>query len=123
MATVSYSNSEANVPTGGAVGSGGATSENTDLDYETIDLEQLRREEWRQIAARRERAGVATENRSDEEPRDLVGLSLSGGGVRSSMFSAGVLQGLHKIGLLKHVDYLVTVSGGGFIGGFLTSQY
>jgi len=91
--------------------------------YETITLEMLRSEEWRHIAARRVAAKVATKDDSEKPPHDLVGLSLSGGGVRSSMFSTGVLQGLHKIGLLKHVDYLATVSGGGFIGGFLTSQY
>lgn len=46
----------------------------------------------------------------------LVGLALSGGGIRSSTFNLGVLQGLHRIGVLRHVDYLSTVSGGGYIG-------
>ena len=99
--------------------------------YETITLEKLRREEARLIAARRIKAEVSAEveeplvgpPNSERPPRDLVGLALSGGGIRSSMFNTGVLQGLEKIGLLKHVDYLATVSGGGFIGGFITSQY
>lgn len=47
----------------------------------------------------------------------LVGLALSGGGIRSAMFNLGILQGLHRSGLLRHVDYLSTVSGGGYIGG------
>lgn len=46
---------------------------------------------------------------------------LSGGGVRSATFALGVLQGLAHIGVLKHVDYLSTVSGGGYIGGWLTA--
>ncbi|MDP2308907.1 MAG: hypothetical protein Q8P18_22990 [Pseudomonadota bacterium] len=46
----------------------------------------------------------------------LVGLALSGGGIRSAMFNLGILQGLHRSGLLRHVDYLSTVSGGGYIG-------
>ena len=51
----------------------------------------------------------------------LVGLSLSGGGIRSASFSLGVIQVLEKYGILKSVDYLSTVSGGGFIGTCLSS--
>ncbi|QOY95047.1 hypothetical protein IM543_03895 [Massilia sp. UMI-21] len=50
----------------------------------------------------------------------LVGLALSGGGVRSATFGLGVLQALAANGLLRHLDYLSTVSGGGFIGGWLS---
>src|SRR5262245_4281132 len=50
--------------------------------------------------------------------RHLVGLALSGGGIRSATFSLGVLQGLHQLGLLRLFDYLSTVSGGGFTGGW-----
>ena len=50
----------------------------------------------------------------------LVGLALSGGGIRSSTFSLGVMQALAKAGLLKYVDYLSTVSGGGYIGSSYT---
>lgn len=49
-------------------------------------------------------------------PFDRVGLAFSGGGIRSATFNLGVLKALHEIGLLKHVDYLSTVSGGGYIG-------
>jgi hypothetical protein len=45
----------------------------------------------------------------------LVGLCLSGGGVRSATFNLGVLQGLASRGLLTHIDYLSSVSGGGYI--------
>lgn len=51
----------------------------------------------------------------------LVGLALSGGGIRSASFSLGVIQGLSHHGLLRFVDYLSTVSGGGYIGGCLSS--
>ncbi len=51
----------------------------------------------------------------------LVGLALSGGGIRSATFNLGVLQALDRHGLLKHLDYLSTVSGGGFIGSCLTA--
>lgn len=48
-------------------------------------------------------------------------LCLSGGGVRSATFNLGVLQGLARHGLLDKFDYLSTVSGGGFIGSWLTA--
>ena len=53
--------------------------------------------------------------------KGLVGLAFSGGGIRSSTLNLGVLQGLKKIGLLQCVDYLSTVSGGGYIGTCLNS--
>ncbi|MGZ5437085.1 MAG: patatin-like phospholipase family protein [Pyrinomonadaceae bacterium] len=53
-----------------------------------------------------------------ETPRNLAGLALSGGGIRSATFCLGVLQGLNNLGLLKMFDYLSTVSGGGFAGGW-----
>ena len=53
--------------------------------------------------------------------RNLVGLAFSGGGIRSATFGLGVLQGLAELDLLKFVDYLSTVSGGGFIGSWLAT--
>jgi hypothetical protein len=51
-------------------------------------------------------------------PKDRFGIALSGGGIRSATFGLGLLQGLEDLGVLKYVDYLSTVSGGGYIGGF-----
>ncbi len=51
----------------------------------------------------------------DVAHRGLVGLAFSGGGIRSATVNLGVIQGLRKLGLLKAVDYLSTVSGGGYI--------
>jgi hypothetical protein len=51
----------------------------------------------------------------------LLGLALSGGGIRSATFSLGILQGLASRGWLRHIDYLSTVSGGGYIGAWLLS--
>ena len=52
----------------------------------------------------------------------LVGLALSGGGIRSATFCLGVVQVLAKYGILRDVDYLSTVSGGGYLGSFLSSR-
>ena len=68
-------------------------------------------------------AGAEEVNRDDWTPpveADLVGLALSGGGIRSATFSLGALQVLGERGVLRHVDYLSTVSGGGYIGSFWT---
>src|ERR1700754_4088006 len=46
-------------------------------------------------------------------------LCLSGGGIRSAAFALGVLQALSRKGLLTRFNYLSTVSGGGYIGGWL----
>jgi hypothetical protein len=51
--------------------------------------------------------------------RCFLGLALSGGGIRSATFALGVLQGLSNKGWLPHIDYLSTVSGGGYIGSWL----
>lgn len=50
-----------------------------------------------------------------------VGLALSGGGIRSATTALGLLQELAALRLLPVVDYLSTVSGGGYIGGCLSS--
>ncbi|HLQ94438.1 MAG TPA: patatin-like phospholipase family protein [Xanthobacteraceae bacterium] len=52
---------------------------------------------------------------------DAVGLALSGGGVRSASFSLGVLQALNHHDVLRNIDYLSTVSGGGYMGSSLTT--
>ncbi|MGB0034383.1 MAG: patatin-like phospholipase family protein [Candidatus Acidiferrales bacterium] len=53
--------------------------------------------------------------------KELVGLSFSGGGIRSATFNLGVLEGLAEFRRLRMFDYLSTVSGGGYIGSWLTS--
>ena len=59
--------------------------------------------------------------RDDAFQADLCGLAISGGGVRAATFGLGVLQGLAKEKMLSRFDYLSTVSGGGYIGGFLSA--
>ncbi|HEY2823853.1 MAG TPA: hypothetical protein VGJ06_22615 [Candidatus Acidoferrum sp.] len=49
------------------------------------------------------------------------GLAFSGGGIRSATFNLGILQGLAQAKLLPHMKFISTVSGGGYIGGWLVS--
>jgi len=67
-------------------------------------------------------AGWSRRIRTGEHVHDLVGLALSGGGIRSATFSLGVLQRLQELDLLRRVDYLSTVSGGGYIGAWLLAS-
>ncbi|MCU1283933.1 MAG: conserved rane protein of unknown function [Acidobacteriales bacterium] len=85
----------------------------------------------------REEAEALSPNRSKDLPERMSpllcslnkqkrsGICFSGGGIRSATFGLGVLQGLAQLsgeddGVLKQIDYLSTVSGGGFLGGWLT---
>lgn len=52
---------------------------------------------------------------------EVVGLALSGGGIRSSAFCLGVLQALDYHNVIDRIDYLSTVSGGGYIGTSMTA--
>ncbi|MFI5007969.1 MAG: hypothetical protein ACHQKZ_11040 [Solirubrobacterales bacterium] len=49
----------------------------------------------------------------------LSALCLSGGGIRSATFNLGVLQALAELKLWGRFDYLSSVSGGGYIAGWL----
>jgi hypothetical protein len=53
--------------------------------------------------------------------RRPAALCLSGGGIRSATFGLGILQALARVGPLGKLDYLSTVSGGGYTGGWFTS--
>jgi hypothetical protein len=64
---------------------------------------------------------VAEEKLIQKPPREAVGLALSGGGIRSATFNLGLIQALAKMGLLREIDYLSTVSGGGYIGCWLSA--
>lgn len=66
------------------------------------------------IRARRRSAGVS------DQP--VFGLAFSGGGVRSATVNLGVLQGLEDADVLRHADYLSSVSGGSYIAGWYTSH-
>ncbi|HYG63926.1 MAG TPA: hypothetical protein VEL74_15215 [Thermoanaerobaculia bacterium] len=56
-----------------------------------------------------------------KDPKGLAALCFSGGGIRSATFNLGVLQGLASLGILDKFHYLSTVSGGGYIGSWLSS--
>lgn len=92
--------------------------------------EDLNRLEAEHVQARRgEMSALPTDEAPlpDDDPsqgpgENAAGLALSGGGIRSASFSLGVVQVLAERGLLEQMDFLSTVSGGGYTGSFLTSR-
>ncbi|HJU56216.1 MAG TPA: patatin-like phospholipase family protein [Pyrinomonadaceae bacterium] len=54
--------------------------------------------------------------RLHEQPFDELAVTLSGGGYRAAAFHLGVLDMLHRLGLLQSVRVLSTVSGGTLTG-------
>lgn len=84
------------------------------------DLEAISRinaSEAEEILKRRTEAG-----RPHNPTQDAHGLALSGGGIRSAAFCLGVVQTLAERGFLNQIDFLSTVSGGGYTGSFLSRR-
>ena len=79
------------------------------------------------IATYKDLAEIDREEETAEDPFEkgrnmkLYALTFSGGGIRSATFNLGVLQGLASANLVSKFDYLSTVSGGGYIGSWLTA--
>ena len=99
-----------------------------------VDLSSARSEQFLTNVLPAEIAAINKRRRQAEPPRpdidtetardgviDAVGLALSGGGVRSAAFCLGVLQAMGQKDLFKRIDYLSTVSGGGYIGSSLSA--
>ncbi|WP_218509456.1 patatin-like phospholipase family protein [Variovorax sp. dw_308] len=73
------------------------------------------------VAFEQMRNALPTGDDAPPRARGTVGLALSGGGIRSATFGLGVLQALAARGKLGAFDYLSTVSGGGYIGSWLSA--
>ncbi|WP_294353663.1 patatin-like phospholipase family protein [uncultured Sphingomonas sp.] len=87
-----------------------------DLDgVKGISFDEIASVEREAVNRRRLRYGI------ELTAERATGLALSGGGIRSATFALGVLTVFAKRGLLKQFDYLSTVSGGGYLGAFLTN--
>jgi hypothetical protein len=84
------------------------------------ELDEIERRRGRRIGAKITLLHDDLETHRERAQRlQLSALCLSGGGIRSAAFCLGVLQALATKRMLRQFDYLSTVSGGGFIGGWL----
>ncbi|HTD16512.1 MAG TPA: hypothetical protein VK673_15115 [Chthoniobacterales bacterium] len=97
---------------------------------------ELQRREAAAVRARRQRAATsaasakeecaaaeysttASRTDSDRLPSRTVGLALSGGGMSAATFSLGILQAFAKKGRLRQIDFISSVSCGGYAASFL----
>ena len=72
----------------------------------------------------------SVQKRPNQDSSLAVAVAISGGGSRASNFAIGIMMGLEEIrvreeeDVLDQIDYLSTVSGGGFAGGaYISSLY
>ena len=72
-----------------------------------------------------ELAAVVERRQKNGLPQEapLVGVALSGGGIRSATFCLGLFQSLARQRLASRIDLLSTVSGGGYFGGFFGAAF
>jgi hypothetical protein len=83
-----------------------------------ISESEVLRSELELIQRARARFGGALS--LDETDATKTALCFSGGGIRSAIFSLGGLMALDRSRLIQQFDYLSTVSGGGYIGSWLS---
>lgn len=94
------------------------TSSTLPPEFIDIEIEQARRH--------RQAVGLDPLPDDPDRPHDaaaIPGLAISGGGIRSAVFSLGVLQAMADQQVLKHFGYVSTVSGGSYIGAFYGSLF
>jgi hypothetical protein len=103
-----------------------------DEDPSLANADPINQAEWQFIHRRRQALGLEAEAKAApasqatgapaaEPVLDGTGLCLSGGGIRSATFCLGIVQVLARQKVLPQFDYLSTVSGGGYLGAFLTA--
>lgn len=95
------------------------------VNFKTVDFRHVFQAELGAIRDRHNTPGrkeIAEKNDATDPTTalELAGITCSGGGIRSAAFCLGVLQGLQSKKTLDRMDYLSTVSGGGYIGTTMT---
>jgi hypothetical protein len=83
-----------------------------------LSVQEMLEQEFPQVETSRNLRLGQNPQRSPAQ-KSLIGLAFSGGGIRSATFNLGVLQALARKKLLRSLDFVSTVSGGGYIGGWL----
>jgi hypothetical protein len=77
-------------------------------------------DEYSILQQRRLLAGLSS---PEQLAAPVQALALSGGGIRSATFCLGLVRALAKNQVLRHFDYMSTVSGGGYLGSALSRLY
>lgn len=94
-----------------------------DVSQPLASFQQVFEAELQQIAKRRHSIQQDSSESPQQVRRNLAGLCISGGGIRSACFAMGFTAALSKHGLFRVFDYMSTVSGGGYLGAYLSSWF
>lgn len=86
---------------------------------ELKEVERRRANVFRRSDAETERPLASAEQPSTDH--NLVGIGFSGGGIRSAALNMGISQALHQRGIFDLLDYMSTVSGGGYLGSSISA--
>src|SRR6202171_2612693 len=93
-------------------------------EQRSISFAQVLTEEYRALRENTEWAADTEQDllrKMHDREAPLSALCISGGGIRSATFALGAIQAFAEKGILADFDYLSTVSGGGYIGGWLSA--
>jgi hypothetical protein len=84
---------------------------------ELIDVERR----WELLPDGSDRQLADNHRQSRSTRHKLVGIGFSGGGIRSAAVNLGIAQAFHQRGVFDHIDYMSTVSGGGYLGSSISA--
>ncbi|MEZ4773395.1 MAG: hypothetical protein R3D00_09440 [Bacteroidia bacterium] len=87
----------------------------------TSDLKEVIESEKLYIRQRREHYGESHPEDTDTDLKNIWGMAISGGGIRAATLTLGVFQKLIVEGILRKVDYMSSVSGGGYMASCLST--
>ncbi|WP_250537652.1 MULTISPECIES: hypothetical protein [unclassified Caballeronia] len=88
----------------------------TEKKTNTATFDEILVDEKKHYLARRKELGV------DSKADSRIGLALSGGGIRSACFCLGVISAMFTQGRWNEVDYVSSVSGGGYTAAALARR-
>ncbi len=95
----------------------------TDNVEKSFSFKEIWDKEKKLIDTKKEKVHSVDDKQANaKSEQQLIGLAFSGGGIRSATINLGILQSLAKHDLINCFDYLSTVSGGGYIGAYLSAM-
>ncbi|MGA8940793.1 MAG: hypothetical protein WB439_16645 [Acidobacteriaceae bacterium] len=95
------------------------------MPNEACNFAEIFQAERAEIASQCDARSVAADLCLDGKPgspvEDRLGITFSGGGIRSASVGLGIAQRLARAGILRQAHYLSGISGGGYLVGWLTA--
>lgn len=87
------------------------------MSHSNLNLAEVIAKEDEQL--RQRRLALRGTEAAENLDKTRIGIALSGGGIRSATINLGLLKTLNKFRILKSVDYISSVSGGGYTSAYL----